>query len=67
MPSTNAPSIQPVLITFIEAAISNSKKYSATLKYQCTDAFFFDRRFNKCSRHSYPNPSGAFVHITKAI
>jgi hypothetical protein len=26
---------------FNEAAISNSKNHSATLKYQCTDIFFF--------------------------
>jgi hypothetical protein len=40
-PSTGAPSLQPMLITFTEAAISNSKNNYAALKYQCTDAFFF--------------------------
>jgi hypothetical protein len=40
-PSTDAPSVQPVVMTFIEEAISNFKNHSATLKYQCTDAFFF--------------------------
>jgi hypothetical protein len=28
-------------MTFTKAAISNSKNRSATLKYQCTDVFFF--------------------------
>jgi hypothetical protein len=28
-------------MTFSKAAISNSKNRSATLKYQCTDCFFF--------------------------
>jgi hypothetical protein len=39
-PSTDAPSFQPVLMTFTEADISKSKNRSATLKYQCTDASF---------------------------
>jgi hypothetical protein len=40
MPSTNTPSVQLVLMTFTQAAISNSKNYSETLKYKCIDTFF---------------------------
>jgi hypothetical protein len=40
MPSIDAPSVQSVLMTFTEEAISNSKIHSTTLKYQCTDAFY---------------------------
>jgi hypothetical protein len=40
MLSTDALSVQPVLMTFTKAAISNSKNRSAILKYQCTQAFF---------------------------
>jgi hypothetical protein len=40
MHCTNAPSVQPVLMIFTEATISNSKNHFATLKYKCTDAFF---------------------------
>jgi hypothetical protein len=40
MHCTNAPSVQPVLMIFTEATISDSKNYFASLKYKCTDAFF---------------------------
>jgi hypothetical protein len=40
MHCTNAPSVQPVLMIFTEATISDCKNYFASLKYKSTDAFF---------------------------